>query len=132
MVNSKFKIGDMENLEEMVQNITDQVYEKSAAFGSTIKALRQELGLTQIDLAILVNKSQGWVTQIENGVIKKLDIGGIIQLSAALQVESTELITSLGLHDGSNYQGSIIPRLAIIIGKLPKDKQLALAKVLKN
>ena len=57
MVNSKIKIGNMEKLEIMVQNITDQVYEKSAAFGVTIKALRQELGLTQVDLAILVNKT---------------------------------------------------------------------------
>tara|TARA_R110002020_G_scaffold30724_2_gene96519 strand:- start:52 stop:420 length:369 start_codon:yes stop_codon:yes gene_type:complete len=122
----------MEKLEIMVQNITDQVYEKSAAFGGTIKALRQELGLTQVDLAILVNKSQGWITQIENGVIKKLDIGGILQLSAALQIEPTELIASLGLHDGNRYQGTIIPRLSVIIEKLSKDKQLALAKVLKN
>jgi len=126
------KIGDMENLEEMVQNITDQVYEKAAAFGSTIKALRQELGLTQIDLAILVNKSQGWITQIENGVIRKLDIGGIMSLAKALHVQPSELVVSLGIYDGTNYEGNIIPRLAMLIGKLPKDKQLALAKVLQN
>ncbi|MHA4817165.1 helix-turn-helix domain-containing protein [Streptomyces aculeolatus] len=66
--------------------------EEQEAIGRRIKRLRLRLGMAQADLAAAVDKTQGWLSRVENGRLE-LDRAGLInQIAAALHCHPNDLL----------------------------------------
>lgn len=66
-------------------------------FARMVRARREELGLTQSDVAEGVGLSQGWVAKMERGEIKSPRLGTIKKLAKVIKMDETDLIVAAKL-----------------------------------
>lgn len=66
--------------------------EEAEEIGARAKRARLRLGKTQADLAVALNKSQGWVSKMEKGRIELDRVGLLNLLAAELHVHPNDLI----------------------------------------
>ena len=63
-------------------------------FGSTVRAYRKRLRLTQIELAARTGMDRSYIGQIERGV-SNVSLHIILRLATALEIDPTQLIEPL-------------------------------------
>lgn len=74
----------------MKSNFTE-IYKK---FRRELAAARRQKGLTQVDLAIRLDKPQSFVSKFENGQ-RRLDVVELIEIATALDLNAGELLTKV-------------------------------------
>lgn len=67
-------------------------------FGERIAHRRQELGLSQAELAALVERSESWVSQVERGVREVDRLSVRMRLAAALRWRPEDLFPSVQIN----------------------------------
>ncbi len=65
--------------------------------GQLIHDKRTDAGLTQIEFAEAVGRSQKWVSDIERGVIKAMHLSLLKSAAAVLRIEPEELVLAAGM-----------------------------------
>ena len=64
--------------------------------GDRVKMLRRRAGLSQVELAHRVNRTQGWVSQIERGDIELDKVSTVNELARVLHCHPREITSSPG------------------------------------
>lgn len=85
--------------------------------GGRIRRLRKRAGLTQAELGQLVDRTQGWVSQVESGQIDVDSLVLIQQLARALRAHPTDIAgPSYGMRtDAEQRAGNAVTRLRYAI-----------------
>lgn len=95
------------------------------AIGERIKTRRKQLGLTQKQLAELVNLSEGSVSRYEHGKVEEATMSKLREFATHLHVDTTWLV---GLCEETEFE----TRIKAIIKKCEGLPSEALLKILNN
>lgn len=88
----------------------------SRLYGRRLRAVREEVGLRQIDMAAELGMSPGGYSSIERGRARMF-VNDIPRYAAALRVEPAYLARRLGLCDGgADIAGTLVERFGPEIG----------------
>src|SRR2546426_2094112 len=107
--------------------------------GDRIKQLREEIGLTQGQLASGSSVSQGYLSQLENGEVKNPSAAVLLRVAKAMRVDSDELFEAAGyptvrtlrqLYEG--YESTVDSDLLLFLADLPRDRQRRLLSLLEG
>jgi len=107
--------------------------------GDKIRQLREEIGLTQGQLAGGASVSQGYLSQLENGDVKNPSAAVLLRVAQAMSVDPDELFEAAGyptvrtlkqIYQG--YQSNVDPDLLRYLGRLPRDRQRRLLLLLQG
>jgi transcriptional regulator with XRE-family HTH domain len=107
--------------------------------GKKIRALRDELSISQAQLALQAELSQGYLSQLENDEVQNPSAAVIFRLAKSLHVDPRVLMQAAGYADmalagGSNsgYQVSVDPDLLSFLARIPREQQTRLLKLFKG
>lgn len=107
--------------------------------GDKIRALREECGLTQGQLAGSASVSQGYLSQLENGDVKNPSAAVLLRVAQAMHVDPDELFEAAGYptvrtlrQTYQSYESNIDPDLLRYLGRLPRDRQRRLLLLLEG
>ncbi len=107
--------------------------------GDRIRELREEVGLTQGQLAGGASVSQGYLSQLENGDVKSPSAAVLLRVAKAIKVDPNDLFEAAGyptvrtlrqIYQG--YESNIDPELLRYLGRLPRDRQRRLLLLLQG
>ena len=107
--------------------------------GDRIRQLREEIGLTQGQLASGSSVSQGYLSQLENGEVKNPSAAVLLRVAQAMQIESDDLFEAAGyptvrtlrqLYEG--YESTVDSDLLHYLAHLPRDRQRRLLLLLEG
>ena len=96
------------------------------AVGTRLKAVRTERGLTQEQLAQLVDLSPNYLSNIETG-LKTPKLDTFVKIINALQCDANTLLADVVDVTGSEESGQLSKALAV----LPPNEQRRIKKVLE-
>lgn len=96
------------------------------AVGQRIKAAREAKGLTQEDLAALVELSPTHISVIERGV-KAAKLDTFVSIANALEVSADSLLVDVVVHSITGVTNEI----SALIEQLPKREQTKMIKVIE-
>lgn len=96
------------------------------AVGQRIKMAREAKGLTQEDLAAMVDLSPTHVSVIERG-LKAAKLDTFVAIANALEVSADSLLIDVVAHSITG----VTSELSDMIEKLPKDEQRRIIKVVR-
>lgn len=83
--------------------------------GDRVKMMRRRAGLTQVDLARRVGRTQGWVSQVERGDIELDKVSVVNELARALHCHPRELTTTPGFgEDGERGHATAIELVRLL------------------
>ena len=106
--------------------------------GDRIRGLRDELGLTQGQLAHTASLSQGYLSQLEKGDVKNPSAAVLLRIARATRVDPDELFEAAGYPTVRtlrqiyrSYESTIEPDLLSYLGRLPRDRQRRLLQLLE-
>jgi len=109
------------------------------ALGKKIRSLRDELGMSQAQLAVNGGLSQGYLSQLENDEVQNPSAAVIFRLASALHVDPRILMQAAGyeeaLADASGepeYEVAVDPDLLRFLADLPRDQQAQLLRVFQS
>jgi transcriptional regulator with XRE-family HTH domain len=68
--------------------------------GEIIRIRRKELRMSQDELAILADVSQGYISDLEKGKIDNPTVKTIAKIAAALNLNNEQLLNEAGISDG--------------------------------
>lgn len=88
------------------------VPKKSVA--ATVRRLRDDRGLTQVDLAYLTGMSTGYIGMLENGARKNPGTRMVAKLASALNVTVADFRAAAGLDDEDTPPVAVSPEAAIM------------------
>lgn len=107
--------------------------------GDRIKQLRDELGLTQGQLAGGSSVSQGYLSQLENGEVKNPSAAVLLRVAQAMRVDPDELFEAAGYPTVrmlrqiyQDYESTVDAALLRYLANLPRDRQRRLLLVLQG
>lgn len=107
--------------------------------GDKIRALREEYGFTQGQLADNASVSQGYLSQLENGDVKNPSAAVLLRVAQAMSVDPDELFEAAGYPTVrtlrqvyEDYISNIDPDLLRYLGRLPRDRQRRLLLLLEG
>lgn len=107
--------------------------------GDRIKQLRDELGLTQGQLASGSSVSQGYLSQLENGEVKNPSAAVLLRVAQAMHIEADELFEAAGYPTVrmlrqmyQDYESTVEADLLRYLGNLPRDRQRRLLLILQG
>ena len=107
--------------------------------GDRIRELREEVGLTQGQLAGSASVSQGYLSQLENGDVKSPSAAVLLRVAQAIHVDPNDLFEAAGYPTVrtlrqiyQNYESNIDPELLRYLGRLPRDRQRRLLLLLQG
>jgi transcriptional regulator with XRE-family HTH domain len=107
--------------------------------GKKIRALRDELGMSQAQLASQAELSQGYLSQLENDEVQNPSAAVIFRLARSLHVDPRILMQAAGYPDlslagetPSQYQVSVDPDLLSFLARIPREQQARLLKVFQG
>jgi transcriptional regulator with XRE-family HTH domain len=107
--------------------------------GDKIRALREESGLTQGQLATYSAVSQGYLSQLENGEVKNPSAAVLLRVAEAMHVDSDELFEAAGyptvrtlrrVYQG--YESTVDDELLRYLAGLSREKQRRLLSLLEG
>lgn len=107
--------------------------------GDKIKQLRDELGLTQGQLAGGSSVSQGYLSQLENGEVKNPSAAVLLRVAQAMRIDPDELFEAAGyptvrtlrqIYEG--YESTVDAGLLDYLTGLPRDRQRRLLLILQG
>src|SRR5574342_857773 len=110
------------------------------ALGEKIRELRDELAMSQAQLASHGGLSQGYLSQLENDEVQNPSAAVIFGLARALHVDPRVLMHAAGygeagLSDGiddGGYSVEVDPDLLRFLAHIPREHQAHLLKVLEG
>lgn len=109
------------------------------ALGNKIRELRDEMGMSQAQLAAEGGLSQGYLSQLENDEVQNPSASVIFRLAKALHVDPRVLMQAAGYageagdHNGTpQYEITVDPDLLRFLASLPRDQQTHLLELLKG
>lgn len=109
------------------------------ALGTKIRELRDELGMSQAQLAAQAGLSQGYLSQLENDEVQNPSAAVIFRLARALHVDPRVLMYAAGYEEfaasangGSGYEVAVDPDLLRFLARMPHEAQINLLRVLKG
>jgi transcriptional regulator with XRE-family HTH domain len=97
--------------------------------GHKIRGLREEIGMSQAQLAAQAELSQGYLSQIENDEVQNPSAAVLFRLAQALHVDPRCLLEAAGYQDvlgaaaGAEYETPVDPDLLRFLARLPLDQQ---------
>ena len=97
------------------------------AVGQRIKMAREAKGLTQEDLAAMVELSPTHVSVIERG-LKAAKLDTFVAIANALEVSAESLLIDVVAHSVTG----VTNELSEMIGKLPKEEQKKIIKAVRG
>src|SRR5213594_4032097 len=98
--------------------------------GDRIRQIRDELGLTQGQLAGGSSVSQGYLSQLENGEVKNPSAAVLLRVAQAMRIDPDDLFEAAGyptvrtlreLYEG--YESTVDSDLLHFLSRLPRDRQ---------
>jgi len=107
--------------------------------GDRIRQLREEIGLTQGQLATGSSVSQGYLSQLENGEVKNPSAAVLLRVAQAMRIDSDDLFEAAGyptvrtlrlLYEG--YESTVDADLFHFLALLPRDRQRRLLLLLEG
>ncbi len=107
--------------------------------GDKIRALREESGLTQGQLATYSAVSQGYLSQLENGEVKNPSAAVLLRVAEAMHVDADELFEAAGyptvrtlrrVYQG--YESTVDDELLRYLAGLSREKQRRLLSLLEG
>jgi transcriptional regulator with XRE-family HTH domain len=106
--------------------------------GQKIRGLREEIGMSQAQLAAHAELSQGYLSQIENGEVHNPSASVLFRLAQALHVDPRSLLEAAGYQDvlgvatGGEYEAPVDPDLLRFLARLPLEQQNHLLRFLEG
>jgi transcriptional regulator with XRE-family HTH domain len=107
--------------------------------GKKIRELREEIGLTQGQVAGEAAVSQGYLSQLENGDVRNPSAAVILRLAQAVHVDPDDLFEAAGyptvrtlkrVYEG--YEANVDPDLLRFLTRLPRNRQRRLLLLLEG
>jgi transcriptional regulator with XRE-family HTH domain len=112
---------------------------KQVTLGKKIRALRDELGMSQAQLAAQAELSQGYLSQLENDEVQNPSAAVIFRLARGLHVDPRILMQAAGYPETafrgeaeSQYEVSVDPDLLSFLARIPREQQARLLKVFQG
>ncbi len=109
------------------------------ALGEKIRELRDELAMSQAQLATQGGLSQGYLSQLENDEVQNPSAAVIFGLARALHVDPRVLMCAAGYseaadrgHIDEGYAVEVDPDLLRFLAHIPRENQAHLLKVLEG
>lgn len=107
--------------------------------GDRIRQLRDELGLTQGQLASGSSVSQGYLSQLENGEVKNPSAAVLLRVAQAMRIDPDELFEAAGYPTVrmlrqiyEDYESTVDAELLQYLAGLPRDRQRRLLLILQG
>jgi len=106
--------------------------------GSSIRSLREEIGLSQAQLAGQAELSQGYLSQIENDEVQNPSASVLFRLAQALHVDPRCLLEAAGYRDilgsvgDADFETPVDPDLLRFLARLSPEQQQYLLRVLQG
>jgi transcriptional regulator with XRE-family HTH domain len=107
--------------------------------GDKIRQLRDELGLTQGQLASGSSVSQGYLSQLENGEVKNPSAAVLLRIAQAMRIDPDELFEAAGYPTVrmlrqiyQDYESTVDAGLLHYLAGLPRDRQRRLLFILQG
>ena len=106
--------------------------------GAKIRGLREEIGMSQAQLAAHAELSQGYLSQIENDEVHNPSASVLFRLAQALHVDPRTLLEAAGYTDvlgaGADveYETTVDPDLLRFLAKLSPEQQHYLLRFLEG
>jgi transcriptional regulator with XRE-family HTH domain len=98
--------------------------------GGRLRELREEMGLSQAQLAGHAEVSQGYLCQLEREEVKNPSAAILLRLAKALYVDPHELMDAAGYtavrnpgETNNDYHARVDPDLLRFLGALSRDQQ---------
>lgn len=109
------------------------------ALGKKIRGLREELGISQAQLAAQGGLSQGYLSQLENDEVQNPSAAVIFRLARALHVDPRVLMAAAGYEEAAamgeattSYGLAVDPDLLRFLAKMPREAQIHLLHLLQG
>jgi len=109
------------------------------ALGEKIRELRDELAMSQAQLAAQGGLSQGYLSQLENDEVQNPSAAVIFGLARALHVDPRVLMNAAGYGEAADkgavdegYAVEVDPDLLRFLARIPRENQAHLLKVLEG
>ena len=107
--------------------------------GKKIRGLRDELSMSQAQLAAQAELSQGYLSQLENDEVQNPSAAVIFRLARSLHIDPRVLMQAAGYaeiaQEGANagrYEVSVDPDLLSFLARIPREQQARLLKLFKG
>lgn len=108
------------------------------ALGASIRRLREEIGLSQAQLAGQADLSQGYLSQIENDEVQNPSASVLFRLAEALHVDPRCLLEAAGYRDilgnggEEDFEAPVDPDLLRFLARLSAEQQQYLLRFLQG
>jgi len=108
--------------------------------GSRIRELREQMGLSQAQLASHAHVSQGYLCQLEREEVKNPSAAILLRLASSLYVDPHELLDAAGYtpvrsvsrKGGNNYEAKVDPDLLKFLADLSQEQQRYILLLLES
>ena len=106
--------------------------------GPKIRGLREQVGMSQAQLAAQAELSQGYLSQIENDEVQNPSAAVLFRLAQALHVDPRCLLEAAGYHDAlgaaadEEYETPVDPDLLRFLAGLSLEQQGFLLRFLRG
>jgi transcriptional regulator with XRE-family HTH domain len=107
--------------------------------GRKIRGLREQVGMSQAQLASQAELSQGYLSQIENDEVQNPSAAVLFRLAQALHVDPRCLLEAAGYHDAlgaagadEEYETPVDPDLLRFLARLSLEHQGYLLRFLRG
>ncbi len=109
------------------------------ALGKKIRGLRDELGMSQAQLAAQGGLSQGYLSQLENDEVQNPSAAVMFRLARALHVDPRVLMQAAGYEEappldveGSEYEVAVDPDLLRFLARIPRESQAHILRMFQG
>src|SRR3972149_1516237 len=107
--------------------------------GKKIRARREELGMSQAQLAVCGGLSQGYLSQLENDDVRNPSAAVIFRLAKAVHVDPRCLMQAAGYREvsgqgdgGDDFDVAVDPDLLRFLARVPREQQGNLLRLLQG
>ena len=106
--------------------------------GARIRSLREEIGLSQAQLAGQAELSQGYLSQIENDEVQNPSASVLLRLARALHVDPRCLLEAAGYKDilgseqADDFETPVDPDLMRFLARLSPEHQRHLLRLMRG
>lgn len=106
--------------------------------GASIRSLREEIGLSQAQLAAQAELSQGYLSQIENDEVQNPSAAVLFRLAQGLHVDPRCLLEAAGYRDilgggaDADFETPVDPDLLRFLARLSPEQQQYLLRFLQG
>ena len=107
--------------------------------GKKIRGLRDELSISQAQLAAQAELSQGYLSQLENNEVQNPSAAVIFRLARSLHVDPRVLMQAAGYTEmaiaggaAASYEVTVDPDLLSFLARIPRDQQTRLLKLFQG